>query len=79
MPLNPAERVIILESDREWPVEFKRLAVALRRVIGDETVEHIGSTAVPGLAAKPILDVAVFFGIRLRRTRSGKCSGRSVT
>ena len=61
MPLDPVERVTILESNPEWPVEYGRLAAAFRGVIGNVIVEHIGSTAIPGLAAKLILDVVILF------------------
>jgi len=44
-----------------WPVEFRSIAAALRRVLGDRAVriDHIGSTAVPGLAAKDVIDVQI--------------------
>jgi len=60
VPLNPVDRIVIVASDQEWPAAFERLAAALRRAIGEVTVEHIGSTAIPCLVAKPILDVAIF-------------------
>jgi len=42
-----------------WPREFEREAARLRSLLGDEVVEihHIGSTSVPGLEAKPIIDL----------------------
>ena len=42
-----------------WPAAFQREAARLRPVFGKNLValHHIGSTAVPGLAAKPILDI----------------------
>ena len=42
-----------------WPVAFNREAERLKSLLGDEliTVHHIGSTSVPGLAAKPIIDL----------------------
>ena len=47
--------------DERWPVRFaerrKRLAAALGMVA--VRIEHVGSTAVPGLAAKPIIDIQV--------------------
>ncbi len=61
MPLDPVERVTILESNPEWLVQFGRLASALRDTVGNVIVEHIGSTAISGLAAKPILDVMILF------------------
>ncbi len=44
-----------------WPREFESEAALLRRVMGAQAVriEHVGSTAVPGLAAKPVIDIQV--------------------
>ncbi|MDQ3403121.1 MAG: dephospho-CoA kinase [Actinomycetota bacterium] len=49
----------IVEYDPTWPVQAERLLTRLRHVAGDKAVrvDHIGSTAVPGLAAKDVLDV----------------------
>jgi GrpB-like predicted nucleotidyltransferase (UPF0157 family) len=54
-------QVRLVPSDPRWPAAFQRLAAELRAALGEEAVavEHVGSTAVPGLAAKPILDLAV--------------------
>jgi GrpB-like predicted nucleotidyltransferase (UPF0157 family) len=54
-------QVRLAASDPRWPRAFQRLAAELRAALGEQAVaiEHVGSTAVPGLAAKPILDVAV--------------------
>ena len=43
----------------EWPAQFRREAARLKTLMGDElvAVHHIGSTSVPGLAAKPIIDL----------------------
>ena len=45
--------------DRRWPEQFRREAEKLRAALGDRAlaVEHVGSTSVPGLCAKPILDI----------------------
>jgi len=53
--------VILSEYDPDWPRQFARHRDTIRAALGDqaERVEHIGSTAVPGLAAKPIIDVVV--------------------
>jgi GrpB-like predicted nucleotidyltransferase (UPF0157 family) len=54
-------RVEIVEPDPRWPAEFATIARDLRGALGDlaERVDHIGSTAVPGLAAKDVIDVQV--------------------
>jgi GrpB-like predicted nucleotidyltransferase (UPF0157 family) len=51
----------LVEHDPTWAGEFAREAAALRRVLPASVVaiEHYGSTAVPGLAAKPILDLLI--------------------
>jgi GrpB-like predicted nucleotidyltransferase (UPF0157 family) len=43
----------------DWQIEFEREAARLRRLIGEElaAIHHIGSTSVPGLPAKPIIDL----------------------
>jgi GrpB-like predicted nucleotidyltransferase (UPF0157 family) len=53
--------VAIVDYDPTWPDQFERLAAALRRHLGDGVlaIDHIGSTAVPGLAAKDIIDLQV--------------------
>lgn len=51
---------MLTKHDGTWCLLFAEFAAGLRDA-GDEswTVEHIGSTAIPGLAAKPIVDLAV--------------------
>ncbi len=51
--------VSVVEYDPDWPAEFEREAARLAQIFGDEVIaiHHIGSTAVPGLAAKPIIDL----------------------
>jgi GrpB-like predicted nucleotidyltransferase (UPF0157 family) len=53
--------IAIVAYDDRWPAEFDRLGTALRQSLGDLAlrIDHIGSTAVPGLAAKAIIDVQV--------------------
>ncbi len=57
--MHPESRYTFTEYDPEWPAEFEREAARLRGLLGAEVVEihHFGSTSVPGLAAKPIIDV----------------------
>ncbi|MFZ5824589.1 MAG: GrpB family protein [Bacillota bacterium] len=54
-----AQPVVIVEYDPTWPVDFEALKGAYEAALHGliESVEHVGSTAVPGLAAKPIIDV----------------------
>ena len=55
---DPPERIVIVDYDEQWPHRFETLADRIRVALGEEvTIEHIGSTAVPGLPAKPIIDV----------------------
>ena len=51
----------IREYDGRWPGEFELVAASLRAALGDLAlaVDHIGSTSVPGLAAKDVIDVQV--------------------
>ncbi|MEV0381226.1 GrpB family protein [Nonomuraea sp. NPDC050643] len=58
--LRPAT-VTIADDHPSWPVRFERRAAELRAILGERArlIEHIGSTAVPGLAAKPIIDIVV--------------------
>ena len=53
--------VQLVPYDERWPDLFTRAREALQTALGDPVVaiEHIGSTAVPGLAAKPIVDIMV--------------------
>ena len=53
--------VEILEYQLRWPGEFRAIAGELRRALGGLAlrIDHIGSTSVPGLAAKDIIDVQV--------------------
>ena len=56
-----ADKVVIVSYDPEWPELFARLAASLREVLGDVAlrIDHIGSTSIPGLAAKPVIDVQI--------------------
>jgi GrpB-like predicted nucleotidyltransferase (UPF0157 family) len=49
------------DYDRSWPDLYAEHAERLRDVLGDRLVrvEHVGSTSVPGLAAKPVIDIAL--------------------
>ena len=51
--------VVLADYSPQWPGLYEREADRIRSVLGDRVLllEHIGSTSVPGLAAKPIIDV----------------------
>lgn len=53
--------IVVVDYDPAWPQTFRTLADRALTAMGDVAVgaEHIGSTAVPGLAAKPIIDLDV--------------------
>jgi GrpB-like predicted nucleotidyltransferase (UPF0157 family) len=54
-----AAPIRIVDSDPEWPRLFDREAARIHAALGDRVLllEHVGSTSVPGLAAKPIVDM----------------------
>jgi GrpB-like predicted nucleotidyltransferase (UPF0157 family) len=54
--------VHLVEYDPSWPERYEEMAERLREVLGPDIalrVEHYGSTAVPGMTAKPVIDVMV--------------------
>jgi len=53
--------VTLAEYDPEWPASFAREAARIRRALGHRVhrLEHVGSTSIPGLAAKPIIDMVL--------------------
>lgn len=56
----PIDRIEIVTSDPCWPDTFAIEAALIRAALlshGEPAIEHIGSTAVPGLDAKPVIDI----------------------
>lgn len=51
--------VVLADYDPRWPIAFEREAARIRAALGDGAlmVEHVGSTSVPGLPAKPRIDI----------------------
>ena len=51
--------IVVVDYDPAWPERFRREEARIRSALGEAalSVEHIGSTSVPGLAAKPIVDI----------------------
>jgi GrpB-like predicted nucleotidyltransferase (UPF0157 family) len=53
--------IVIVDYDVQWPAMFQKHANIIAQALGNVAlqIEHIGSTSVPGLAAKPIIDILV--------------------
>ncbi len=53
------QAIVVADYDPAWPGRFRREEAKIRAALGEAalSVEHIGSTSVPGLAAKPIVDI----------------------
>ncbi len=62
----------VRDYDSSWPVLFDEECQRLQGVFGPTvTIEHIGSTSVPGLAAKPIIDLLI--GVRSLAEAKSAC------
>ena len=55
----PEEEIDVVVYDPNWPKMFAELAKGIETALGEVAlrIDHIGSTAVPGLAAKPVIDI----------------------
>ena len=53
--------IVIAEYDPQWPELFRRERERILVVLGQRAlrIEHAGSTSVPGLAAKPVIDIVL--------------------
>lgn len=51
--------VQVVAHDDEWPLAFAAVHARLAPVAGDARIAHIGSTSVPGMPGKPLVDVSV--------------------
>jgi GrpB-like predicted nucleotidyltransferase (UPF0157 family) len=51
--------VEVTDPDPDWPQQYRALAARIREALGWRVLqlEHVGSTSVPGLAAKPVIDI----------------------
>ncbi len=56
---SPAVGIEVTDPDPAWPQHYRDLAARIRGVLGWRVLEleHVGSTSVPGLAAKPVIDI----------------------
>jgi GrpB-like predicted nucleotidyltransferase (UPF0157 family) len=65
MPTSETETLVVIEEySASWPGAFAAESARLREMFGlpADRIEHVGSTAVAGLAAKPIIDIMVGAG-----------------
>lgn len=55
---GPSTDVVVVEPDPTWPQWYDALAARVRDALGPRVLwlQHVGSTSVPGLAAKPVID-----------------------
>ena len=58
-PPQEYREIVHAEYDPEWPDWFEQAAAQIRTALGDSALEihHVGSTSVPGLMAKPFIDI----------------------
>lgn len=68
MYTSGSNRVLVVDYDPSWPDKFEELRRAVWPAVRDVAlaIEHVGSTAVAGLAAKPIIDMDVVVAARDR-------------
>jgi GrpB-like predicted nucleotidyltransferase (UPF0157 family) len=55
------DNLTLIEYDADWPARFAAESQRIREALGGRAlaIEHVGSTAVPGLGGKPVLDIAI--------------------
>jgi GrpB-like predicted nucleotidyltransferase (UPF0157 family) len=53
------QQIVVADYDPQWPQWFEQAAERIRGALGDTVLllEHVGSTSVPGLPAKPLIDI----------------------
>jgi GrpB-like predicted nucleotidyltransferase (UPF0157 family) len=55
------EPIEVVAWDAEWPARFEKMRTLLADALGDQAlrIDHVGSTAIPGMLAKPVIDIQV--------------------
>jgi GrpB-like predicted nucleotidyltransferase (UPF0157 family) len=58
-PPRQYQEIVVADYDPQWPRWFEQAADRIRGALGEGALElhHVGSTSVPGLAAKPLIDI----------------------
>jgi GrpB-like predicted nucleotidyltransferase (UPF0157 family) len=61
MTAPPTEPITLADYDPRWPALFEEERALIQEAIGDWiiAIEHVGSTSIPGIAAKPVIDIGV--------------------
>ncbi|HET7565096.1 MAG TPA: GrpB family protein [Gemmatimonadaceae bacterium] len=61
MPASSSDGIVLSEYDPSWPAQFAAERTRILDALGSlkAEIEHIGSTAVPGLVAKPVIDITI--------------------
>ena len=75
------ESIVVVAYEPDWPRWFAEMGTRLRRELGGVAlrIDHIGSTAVPGLDAKPIIDIQVSVASFEPSTATGLQSNKPVS
>ncbi len=57
--MGKMRNIIVVPHNPLWPEQFRREAALISAIFGEAliSIHHIGSTAIPGLSAKPVLDI----------------------
>ena len=52
--------MVVVEYDKNWPSDFEKIKKEIEKaIIEPAVIEHVGSTSIPGMKAKPIIDIDV--------------------
>ena len=56
--------ILVVDYDANWPIRYEQEKIKILDALGNTIadIQHIGSTSVPGLAAKPVIDI--LFGVK---------------